>query len=502
MKKFIPFVLLCIGSFQFAQAQVVELIGMGVKDVNSPVLVIPNPGTVDHVVVEAAGVFRTYRGEPEPTDVQFYDSDETPAPSAFMLADIIKTIPIPDQKWGHYTATFNTVDAGGITLNNTGQEAYIVSITAYIYRTGGPGIYSEAKGDRAFVYQNGSGDPVVYNFTIPFSFVPRDVVVSVPFSDVNADGRYSVIDVAAGSLSTHVEFDDNNSGERLHLETVTLPNVPGNVTEVSVSIYSPNKSLGDLENGDSFLTSAVVLTTTYEEDGGCTLTQGYWKTHSEYGPASKPDETWAEVGGPDATFFLSGQTYLEVLNTPVKGNPYYTLAHQYIAAELNMLAGVYVRDIEGKLDTAMQLFNTFTPEETDALKNNDNNKKLFKSLAGVLDDFNNGIIGPGHCGDEYEDLKKSAVIDDPSPDIRELSVYPNPIKGIATLSFKPAYDGNASVDVYNSSGQKTLTLFNQSVRKDLPVNLMFDGNQLNEGLYVITLQNGPGRESIKVQIHK
>ena len=41
---------------------------------------------------------------------------------------------------------------------------------------------------------------------------------------------------------------------------------------------------------------------------GCTLTQGYWKTHSTYGPASKPDATWNLLPGglgPDTVFFLA-----------------------------------------------------------------------------------------------------------------------------------------------------------------------------------------------------
>ena len=38
--------------------------------------------------------------------------------------------------------------------------------------------------------------------------------------------------------------------------------------------------------------------------GGCTLTQGYWKTHSEYGPAPY-DDTWALLpAGADSPFFL------------------------------------------------------------------------------------------------------------------------------------------------------------------------------------------------------
>jgi hypothetical protein len=48
---------------------------------------------------------------------------------------------------------------------------------------------------------------------------------------------YSIIDVSAGLLSIHVEFDDNNMGERLHIETITLLDVPGDVTEVTRFCY-------------------------------------------------------------------------------------------------------------------------------------------------------------------------------------------------------------------------------------------------------------------------
>ena len=79
----------------------------------------------------------------------------------------------------------------------------------------------------------------------------------------------------------------------------------------------------------------VVVTVPCPE--GCTLTQGYWKTHSVLGPAKKADPTWALVGGPNATFFLSGQTWYQVFWTAPKGNAYYILAHQYEAAKLNIL---------------------------------------------------------------------------------------------------------------------------------------------------------------------
>lgn len=48
--------------------------------------------------------------------------------------------------------------------------------------------------------------------------------------------------------------------------------------------------------------------------GGCTLTQGYWKTHSKYGPAPY-DDTWALVGE-DTPFFQSRLSWYQVLWTP------------------------------------------------------------------------------------------------------------------------------------------------------------------------------------------
>lgn len=64
---------------------------------------------------------------------------------------------------------------------------------------------------------------------------------------------------------------------------------------------------------------------------GCTLTPGYWKTHSEHGPAPY-DDTWAELpAGADTAFFLSGQSWDEVLWTAPKGNAYHILGRAYAA---------------------------------------------------------------------------------------------------------------------------------------------------------------------------
>jgi hypothetical protein len=130
-----------------------------------------------------------------------------------------------------------------------------------------------------------------------------------------------------------------------------------------------------------------------EEDKGCTLTPGYWKTHSSYGPAPY-DDNWVQVGE-DTVFFLSGQSWYNVLwTTPAGGNAYYILAHAYIAAHLNQLNGAAVpAEVSTALTFAVSFFNTYEPGST--LTRSVRNSAI--SNAEILDNYNNGLIGPGHC---------------------------------------------------------------------------------------------------------
>ncbi|MGC9424178.1 hypothetical protein, partial [Vibrio sp.] len=143
---------------------------------------------------------------------------------------------------------------------------------------------------------------------------------------------------------------------------------------------------------------------------GCTLTWGYWKTHSEYGPAPY-DDTWGLLDanddgtyeGADEEFFGTGKTYYEILQTKEKGgNAYIILAHQYIATELTSL----MPDNEDLPDE----IGLVLIEAADLLKEYENQMNIPKrgptaadraraiELASILDNFNNGLY-PGwkHC---------------------------------------------------------------------------------------------------------
>ncbi len=131
---------------------------------------------------------------------------------------------------------------------------------------------------------------------------------------------------------------------------------------------------------------------------GCSLTPGYWKTHSEYGPAPY-DATWAELpNGADTPFFDTGKSWYEVLHTkPKRGNAYYILARAYIAAYLNDLNGADTTIISDKMDTAASLLDKYDGNPKSMRKIRRRVRRRFIRIASRLDEHNNGCIGPGHC---------------------------------------------------------------------------------------------------------
>jgi hypothetical protein len=141
----------------------------------------------------------------------------------------------------------------------------------------------------------------------------------------------------------------------------------------------------------------VTVTTPPPPDGeGCTYTQGYWKTHSDQGPAPY-DAGWKNLG-PDeeaTAFFNSGMTWYQVWQTAPAGNKFYNLAHQYMAAKLNLLNGASsTAEVDAAIAGAEALFSSLAANST-TLTNAQ--KTQATAWATTLDNYNNGLIGPGHC---------------------------------------------------------------------------------------------------------
>jgi hypothetical protein len=116
----------------------------------------------------------------------------------------------------------------------------------------------------------------------------------------------------------------------------------------------------------------------------CSLTQGFWKNHEEVWPVEE--------------LILGTTTYtklqlLAILRTPTRGDATYILIDQLIAARLNIANGADPTAIADTLTAADAWLaaNPLGSNPTGAPRD------VGVALAALLDDYNNGVTGPGHC---------------------------------------------------------------------------------------------------------
>ncbi len=134
----------------------------------------------------------------------------------------------------------------------------------------------------------------------------------------------------------------------------------------------------------SGLSNTVAGSTT--ESTNCTYTQGFWKNH---------ESAWPVMSLMLGSVNYSKAQLLSILGQSVQGNGLVSLAHQLIAVKLNIASGADPTDASAAIAAADALIGGLVvppvgggyihPSQTSA-------------LTQTLDDYNNGVIGPGHCG--------------------------------------------------------------------------------------------------------
>ena len=71
-----------------------------------------------------------------------------------------------------------------------------------------------------------------------------------------------------------------------------------------------------------------------------------------------------------------------------------------LATTLNGLNGASMpAEVLSAWNEGTTLFSTYTPAQIGAQKGSQQPRKRFLELAGLLDMYNNGLIGPGHCSE-------------------------------------------------------------------------------------------------------
>jgi len=304
---------------------------------------------------------------------------------------------------------FEQIYANVNITNNTGADAVINGVS---FSVSPDAVTQNAAG--CYLTAGGSGNFYAYPFTLAAGQAvscDAHIFLSGPGERTVTANVNSVPAVTGVLTRSSADVQGINNGSTDECITVT-DSMAGNLGTVCVTDSLPKtftytKNIGGYGSCGLYQVNNTAVFTTNDTltqgsaswivdvnvpcAGGCSLTPGYWKTHSSYGPASY-DDTWAQIGE-NTTFYLSGQSWYQVLWTAPQGNAYYVLAHAYIAAKLNNLNGADTAVVAADIAFAESFFATHAPS-TELTKAE---RSAVIAAAANLDNYNNGLIGPGHC---------------------------------------------------------------------------------------------------------
>jgi uncharacterized repeat protein (TIGR01451 family) len=224
-------------------------------------------------------------------------------------------------------------------------------------------------------------EPLTYTITIT-NAGPDDATDVTVTDTLPIDVDFGTATPSQGSCSgtnpVICDLGTLTSGATATITIVVTPTMPGiiiNLAEVTGAEPDPDPGNNEVVEETEVLGATA---------NNCTYTQGYWKNH--------PD-AW-----PVENITIGGVTYTQaeaiaIFNTEPDGDATYILAHQLIAAKLNILNGADPSAVATTIDQADDWLTTH-PLGSDP-PHPDREQAIV--LSETLDDYNNGLIGPGHC---------------------------------------------------------------------------------------------------------
>jgi len=176
------------------------------------------------------------------------------------------------------------------------------------------------------------------------------------------------------NASIHVELGD------LFDETGIYSGYVGELTEGTEYVVRAYAGYGGSVESPY---SSSLFASTLSSSVGCVLTQGYWKNHAE---------DWPVLNLMLGSVVYTQAQLLDILNTPAEGNGLIFLAHQLIAAKLNVASGALTPGT--LIADADALINGLVVPPVGA---GFLDPAVASPLTDDLDEFNNGGSGVPHC---------------------------------------------------------------------------------------------------------
>jgi hypothetical protein len=156
-------------------------------------------------------------------------------------------------------------------------------------------------------------------------------------------------------------------------------------------------TLVESETDQERVSSATVSIITGPDPSGCTRTIGYWKTHPEKVTPLLP--VWLGTGSGKSIQVTTASQAVQILSMSRQyggpSNGITKLYAQLLAAKLNMSNGADEADIATTLLSADDFLARYNWRDWKGLS--PGQKQTVLDWKTILDNYNNGLIGPGHC---------------------------------------------------------------------------------------------------------
>lgn len=534
---------LLLFSFLAVQTQTIDVTGWGVHNLNNVTIDIADPATVDYVIVEAVYKSKVnFAGK----QVKFYDNDDIFWADLVTVEVDLNYSSIKDDYLGYAQATFPGTSIGpeGITLDQLDNLGSIHSFVAYIFRTvPNASYYSVSDFTHVYMFYNGPANAYVYNVPIAADMDSRDVTVKVVVTEMTADQRRCIIQVSDGYQTEEVTINtfDPVLGEALNIVPITLMDVPGDVTNISVTIYSPIQDFTPTR-GDSFITGAITVDVEYEETPPgeyCTLTQGFYGnaggTFNGYSTydllamllteplvighasgyrfiASTPGCILQRLpGGGPAAMLTADALNCEATGflTHKDGRSKNILLSQTITLGLNLRLDLNLGDLAladlpfgdyqyfinylGANATIADLYAEANLVLSGSNQYGLNLGDLAEAVGKINDYFD-------ECQPLYADKSAVAPQNLIAADFSEISIYPNPVASQATIEFTSPNSDYTTIEVYNMLGSKVQTLYQGYTNADETNSAYLNASGFNKGVYIVVMKNGDFVKREKISI--
>ncbi|PYH83731.1 hypothetical protein BO82DRAFT_33485 [Aspergillus uvarum CBS 121591] len=221
---------------------------------------------------------------------------------------------------------------------------------------------------------------------VPFG--PNEsATTTIPATETLVHNSVTVSDTLQGSLG---QFSDD--GTKSYTRTFTCANEGENPNTASITY-------DDGSPGPSDPATVTVKCTGGGGGGGggCTRTIGYWKNHPEAitSPTNLLPIWLGTEGGSKSVKVESAAQAVTIEGIPTASNGIDKLYAQLLAAKLNIKSGADGSAVASTIQAADAFLATYNSGDWASLTNAQ--KSQVNGWATTLDNYNNGVTGPGHC---------------------------------------------------------------------------------------------------------